>query len=53
VSFTPTITLVLRRPPIGPPPGGEVLVEAAFAADLNASMVFPVVGLNFQSVGLK
>jgi hypothetical protein len=48
VSFTPTITLVLRIPPIGSPPGGEVLVEAVFAADLNASMVFPVVGLNFQ-----
>jgi hypothetical protein len=49
-SFKLTITLVLRNPPTGRPFGGEVLVEAVFAAFLKASIVFPVVGLNVQSV---
>ena len=44
----PTRTLVLRSPPIGSPFGGEVLGEAVFAFASNASMVFPVVGLQFN-----
>jgi hypothetical protein len=49
-SFTLTITLVLRNPPTGRPFGGDVLVDAVFAAVLKASIVLPVVGLNPQSV---
>jgi hypothetical protein len=52
-SFTLTITLVLRNPPAGRPFGGDVLVDAVFAADLKASIVLPVVGLNLQSVLFK
>jgi len=42
----PTSTLVLRRPPIGRPSGGDVLVVAFEANFLNASIVLPVVGLS-------
>lgn len=45
--LTPTMTLVLRSPPIGSPFVGEVLVEAVFAFVANASIVFPFAGLDF------
>jgi hypothetical protein len=49
----PTWTLVFRSPPIGSPSGGDVLVEAVFAAVLKASIVLPDVGLKALSVGVK
>jgi hypothetical protein len=49
----PTWTLVFRSPPIGSPFGGDVLVDAVFAAALKASIVLPDVGLKALSVGLK
>jgi len=42
----PTSTVDLRNPPIGKPFRGEVLVNAMAAFDLNASIVFPAVGLS-------